>query len=127
MLIASRQNYAPASRGTITATAFGTGAQANPFYVNPPGAPTATSQQVRYDFNDLLGPGAYSVGNQDDMMGTAGLTYDVDGNWEVDYLLSTGRDVGETNTFGTVNGPASLQALNGTAQTGGSTTTNDLP
>ncbi len=33
----NRQNHARSARGTLTATAFRTGAQANPFYVNPPG------------------------------------------------------------------------------------------
>ena len=126
ILIASRQNYAPTSRGTVTATAFGTGAQANPFYVNPPGV-SAASQTVRYDFNALLGPGAYTKGAEDTMMGTVSFTYNVDDNWEVDFLSTEGRDSNETSTYNTVNGPSVLLALNGTATTGGNTTTSDIP
>ena len=75
---------AATSRGTLTATAFGTGTQANPFYTNPPGV-TATKQTIRYDFNTLLGPGATTDSGDDELIGDADLKWDVDGNWVVDF------------------------------------------
>jgi iron complex outermembrane receptor protein len=126
MLVSSRQNYAPTSRGTLTATAFGTGAQANPFYINPPGV-TATQQQVRYDFDALLGPGAYTKGTEDTLQASASFTYNVDDNWEIEFLSVAGRDINGTNTFNTVNGAAANLALNGSAQVSGSLTTSDIP
>ncbi|HWA68203.1 MAG TPA: TonB-dependent receptor plug domain-containing protein, partial [Rhizomicrobium sp.] len=42
-IYSNRQTLTPQSRGTIQATVFRTGAQANPFYVNPPGVVPGTA------------------------------------------------------------------------------------
>src|SRR5258708_2652508 len=64
----TRRATSNVSRGTLQATAFGPRAfppgstnfgQIHPVYIQPPGS-TATKQTIRYDFNQLLGPGAYS-------------------------------------------------------------------
>jgi len=61
LLYATRDVLGRRTRGTLQATAFQTGAQANPFYTNPVGyAGAATSQTIRWDSNALLGPGAYA-------------------------------------------------------------------
>ena len=107
------------SRGTLQATAFGTGAQANPFYTNPPGV-TATKQTIRYDFDQLLGPGATSAFGDDELVGDGALTWNVDGNWVVDLTASAGRSdsfVGQTH--GVVNQGMVTLDLNGTNQSGG--------
>ncbi len=110
------------SRGTIQVTAFGAGPQANPFYTNPPGvAATVTKQTIRYDFNPLLGPGAYQQLGDDELMGDANLTWNVDGNWTVDFLVSAGRSdsfVGQNH--GTVNQGMATLDINGTNQSSGS-------
>ena len=121
----SRKATNNVSRGTLQATAFGPGAtgiaagQINPFYTNPPGV-TATRQTIRYDFNQLLGPGAYHQFGDDELLGDATLTWNVDGNWNVDVLVSAGRSdsyVGQNH--GTVNQSMVTLALNGTNQTSG--------
>lgn len=119
------------SRGTLTATAFGPGytnaAQINPFYVNPPGV-TATKQTIRYDFDQLLGPGAESLGGGTWMYGSTSLDYKVTSDWTIDFLGMVGRsnDYAGDN-LGTVNSGTALLALNGTTQTGGSTVTTSIP
>jgi iron complex outermembrane receptor protein len=119
------------SRGTLTATAFGPGytnaAQINPFYVNPPGV-TATKQTIRYDFDQLLGPRAESLGGGTWMYGSTSLDYKVTSDWTIDFLGMVGRsnDYAGDN-LGTVNSGTALLALNGTTQTGGSTTTTSIP
>ncbi len=124
------------SRGTLQATAFGPGAfaptspnfgQINPFYTNPPGV-TATRQTIRYDFNKLLGPGAYSNFGDDELVGDANLNWNVDGNWNVDFLVSAGRSdsfVGQTH--GVVNQGMVTLDLNGTNQSGGTLPTGLTP
>jgi iron complex outermembrane receptor protein len=115
------------SRGTITATVYGAGPQANPFYTNPPGV-TATRQTIRYDFDSLYGPGALSTGGDDTFWGDASLSYNVDDNWIVDFMGVVGRDDAYAgNNFGLVSPASAFLALNGTAQTGGSTTATDIP
>jgi iron complex outermembrane receptor protein len=107
------------SRGTLQATAFGTGAQANPFYTNPPGI-TATKETIRYDFDQLLGPGAWSGYGDDELVGDATLTWNVTDNWTVDFQASAGRSdsfVGQNH--GTVNQSMATLDLNGTNQTSG--------
>ena len=107
------------SRGTLQATAFGSGAQANPFYTNPPGI-TATKQTIRYDFDQLLGPGAWSGYGDDELVGDATLTWNINDNWTVDLLASAGRSdsfVGQNH--GVVNQGVATLDLNGTNQTGG--------
>ncbi|HUE63874.1 MAG TPA: TonB-dependent receptor [Rhizomicrobium sp.] len=107
------------SRGTLQATAFGSGAQANPFYTNPPGI-TATKQTIRYDFDQLLGPGAWSGYGDDELVGDATLTWNVNDNWTVDLLASAGRsDSFVTQNHGVVNQGMVTLDLNGTNQTSG--------
>ena len=129
---ASRTSQQIQSRGTLTATAFGPGyttnaAQINPFYENPPGV-TATKQTIRYDFDQLLGPGALSLGGGTWMYGSTTLDYKVTSDWTIDFLGMVGRsnDYAGDN-LGTVNSGTALLALNGTTQTGGSTVTTSIP
>jgi iron complex outermembrane receptor protein len=131
----TRRATAAVSRGTLQATAFGPGAfapgstnfgQINPFYINPPGS-TATKQTIRYDFNKLLGPGAYSNSGDDELVGDGNLNWNVDGNWNVDFTISAGRSdsfVGQTH--GVVNQGMVTLDLNGTNQSGGAIPTGLL-
>jgi iron complex outermembrane receptor protein len=129
------------SRGTLsTATAFGPGApaptnpgQINPFYTNPPGV-NATKQTINYDFDQLLGPGAYSAFGDDELVGDARLNWNVDGNWTVELSASAGRSdsfVGQTH--GVVNQSMALldlngtNAANGTLPTGATLTSTSIP
>ncbi|HEX3755561.1 MAG TPA: TonB-dependent receptor [Rhizomicrobium sp.] len=123
LLYASRAVSARRSRGTLTATAFDTGAQANPFYVTPAGyTGTATSEQIRWDSNALLGPGAYNVSGGDTVYGDVNLEYRIGGDWAVDLLTMVGRDDSSYGFVNTLNASVATLALNGTPNTGGNTT-----
>jgi iron complex outermembrane recepter protein len=117
---------ASTSRGTVTATAFGTGPQADPFYINPPGV-TVTKQTIRWDADALLGPGAAATSGVNTEWGDATAEYHIDDNFVVNLLVSIGRTSSFSNTNGTVNASVANLALNGTSQTGGSTTTPAIP
>jgi iron complex outermembrane receptor protein len=123
---ATLRDTATTSRGTVTATAFGSGPQANPFYINPPGV-TAPKQTIRWDASALLGPGATSTSGVDTAWGDATAEYRIDDNFVVDLLVSAGRTTSFSNTDGTVNASVANLALNGTSQTGGSATTPAIP
>ena len=93
LLYATRDVLGRRSRGTLQATAFQTGAQANPFYTNPVGyAGAATSQTIRWDSNALLGPGAYNFSNDQTVYGDVNIEYKMFGDWTVDLLALVGRD-----------------------------------
>lgn len=116
------------SRGSANGvTVFGSGAQANPFYLNPPGVTGVSKQSIRYDFDDLLGPGALSYGGDLPINAHTSLDYNVDDNWNIGFDAVVGRNDAYTGSSGTVNGPLSLLGLNGTANSGGSTTSTDIP
>ncbi len=123
LLYAARDVRARRSRGTLTATAFQTGAQANPFYTNPAGyAGAATSQTIRWDSNALLGPGAYSFSNDQTVYGDVNIEYKMFGDWTVDLLALVGRDDSAVGFNGGLNASAATLALNGTTNSGGNTT-----
>jgi iron complex outermembrane receptor protein len=127
----SRTSQQIQSRGTLTATAFGPGnantTQINPFYVNPPGV-VANKQTIRYDFDQLLGPGALSLGGGTWYYGTTSLDFKLTSDWTLDFLGMVGRSSDYAgDNLGTVNSGTALLALNGTTQTGGSTTTTSIP
>jgi iron complex outermembrane recepter protein len=130
LIYGQRKSAQKASRGTLTATAFGNApgnVQSNPFYINPPGV-TATRQEVRYNFDQLLGPGAESQGGDSFLSGHADLTYRLFGDWEANFLVSSGRDDAyAAENLNAVDTGQALLALNGTTQTGGSMVATAIP
>ena len=120
LLYSRRRGTSLTGAGTVQATVFQTGAQANPFYVNPPGV-TATSQTVRWDSTGLVGP-AKSRNDSDSMYANFTASYSITDNWHADLLASAGRDESSTFTVGTINSSVALLALNGTTNGGGATT-----
>lgn len=118
----------PMARGTLTATAFGTGAQANPFYTNPAGyTGTATSQTVRWDADTLLGPGAYGLDDAKDMYIDATLDYRIFADWHFTALALYGSEDNTVASYGTLCGSCADLALNGTTNTSGSLTQVSVP
>jgi iron complex outermembrane receptor protein len=121
-LIANRKDVTYSSAGTITATAFGTGAQANPFYINPPGV-TATSQTVRYDFGKLI-PQNIAPQGASTMYGSINLRYGFDQGflkgWEANVWAVTAQDNAYADVYNGFCNSCALLALNGTTQTNGS-------
>jgi len=132
MVYATRRNSAPTSAGTLQATAFSTGTQANPFYVRPAGyTGTATSETIRWDADGLLGPGT-AFAAADTMYGDMQAEYRLGknflgGDFVVDILALGARDDSQSGTYNTLNQSVATLALNGTTNTGGSLTTPSIP
>ncbi len=127
----NRQNSSRAARGTLTATAFRTGAQANPFYVNPPGVTPGTTagdrQTVRWSADELLGPGAYNDNSSINYYVSGNVEWRVDENWRVTGLALIGRETHNTESNGQLCGSCANLALNGTTNSGGSLTQPSIP
>ena len=128
----------PVSRGTLTAIAFGpgsantqplvvagqaaAGAQTNPFYQAGSSGLTS-SEGIRYDFNSLLGPGAYTKGGQLDVFVAGGIDVNLFGDWVATLSGTAGVDWSSSKSRGTVNATAANMALNGTANVNGTAVT----
>lgn len=124
MLYSTNEAVTYGAAGTLTATAFSTGPQANPFYVNPPGV-TATKQTVRYDFNGLI-PQSIQPSGHDDIYAHVEGDYNINDNWVVTATAVAAKDSSFSYTYGGLCASCASLALNGTAQTTGSTTTADV-
>jgi iron complex outermembrane receptor protein len=140
----THDTYAPASRGTVSAQVYGPTAatggagsnattaaaaaagEINPFFVGNSVTGTA-SEFVRYDFNSLLGPGAYSKNDTSALFMTSGLTYDLGSDREL--VLSTvfGANTIYVKNSGQVAQAEALMALNGTTASAGVPGTNSEP
>lgn len=123
-LMANRKGVTSSSAGTISATAFGAGAQANPFYTNPPGV-TATSQTVRYDFSKLI-PENIAPQGASTMYGNINVRYAFDKGflqgWDANFWAVTAQNNSYADVYNGFCNSCALLALNGTTQTSGSTT-----
>jgi iron complex outermembrane receptor protein len=118
------------SRGVLTATAFGPGSgkgnQINPFYIPVPGSATGT-ETVRYDFNQLLGPGANTKFGTEVVMGTVNLDIKLGGDWIASIDGLAGATQNFARTVGVICTPCANLALNGTTNASGSLTTSSTP
>ncbi|MBA2587138.1 MAG: TonB-dependent receptor plug domain-containing protein, partial [Alphaproteobacteria bacterium] len=123
-IYSSRQTLTPQSRGTIQATVFRTGTQANPFYVNPPGVVPGTTagdtQTIRWDADELLRPGAYINNSAPVWYGTLNAEYRINDNWRATAFLMEGQDRTTSVTAGVLCQSCATLALNGTTNTAGS-------
>lgn len=122
-----RRNATVTGAGTVQATVFQTGAQANPFYTNPAGyAGSATSQTIRWDATDLFGPAVSRTGS-DSVYASFTADYRINDNWNFDFLAAVGRDVSDNFSEGTINGSVANLALNGTTNGGGNLSSISIP
>lgn len=119
------------ARGTLTTTVFRTGPQANPFYTNPPGIAAGTaagdSQQVRWDADELLGPGATSFNNATDYYVSGTLEYRLGDNFRITGLGLFGREDSFVGDQGRLCVSCANLALNGTTNSGGDPTKPSIP
>ena len=107
-------NSSDTARGTLTATAFAAGAQANPFYTNVPGS-AAASQSLRFDADQLLGPGgAQTYNNANDWYIDGNFEYKINDNWRITGLALEGGEQSYVGNFGLLCVPCADLALNGT-------------
>ena len=130
VVYSKRKNFAALSRGTVTATVYGPGSgkggQINPFYVNPTGS-TATSQTIRWDANDLLGPGAYADSGATSFFVNAQAQYKLDDNFILTVAGTAGNDESREQRVGVVCGSCANLALNGTTNGSGNATIASIP
>ena len=127
VVVSDLTNKQPTAVGTVTATVYDTGPQANPFYQNVPGS-TATSETIRLNGDQLLGNGsANSFNNQEDFYLNTNLNYKLGG----DFVLSAVNVIGGENSYvgntGELCTSCAYLALNGTTNSGGSTTLSAIP
>jgi iron complex outermembrane receptor protein len=116
--------------GTLTATVYGTGAQANPFFVAPPGT-NATKETIRFSsaslLDPLLGP-SHSLNGAENGYLDLNLAYAVPGgDWRVTFSNVAGKDHSYNYNNGSLCAACAYLALNGTVQSGGSTTSVSIP
>jgi iron complex outermembrane receptor protein len=130
LVYSNRRNLTRNTRGTIQATIFGPGSpnasQINPFFVRPAGS-TATSETIRFDANELLGPGAQTEAGEETAYVSGGFEYKITNDWRA----TVGGVLGFSNSFtdqtGQLCGSCALLALNGTTNGGGNLTTPSIP
>jgi iron complex outermembrane receptor protein len=129
-----RDTFTNNARGGIQATVFRTGPQANPFYVNPPGVspfladgvtpnPGYDKQTIRWNADQLLGPGAYTDNSAKTYIATANAEWNFSDDFRFTAMALFGEDRTAQAQDGSLCTSCATLALNGTVQTNGSTTT----
>jgi iron complex outermembrane recepter protein len=115
-------------RGTTNSRAFQTGAQANPFYQNPVGyTGPATFQQVQFNFDQLLGPGAYNLVNNRNYYAAGNVEYKLGETWRVTGMGLYAHSFSRTQTVGTVCSSCANLYLNGTTNSSGNLNQPSIP
>jgi iron complex outermembrane receptor protein len=130
LVYSDRRNLTRDSRGTVQATVFGPGsANANqiyPFFQAPAGVAT-TSESIRFDANQLLGPGAQTKAGEEAAYISGSAEYRLNDKWRA----TAGGVLGFSNSFtdatGFLCGSCANLALNGTTNGAGSLTTPSIP
>jgi iron complex outermembrane receptor protein len=127
ILYAQRQDHGVSGAGSVSnVTAFGTGAQANPFFAVPPGyaGPAVTRETVYANLDPILGGrGTYNTDGATTMFADVSAEYRLFGDFVVNGLAVAGRDDSYQRGQGTANASSVDLALNGTANNAGNTTT----
>jgi iron complex outermembrane receptor protein len=122
MIYSIRKGVSYTESATVNGvTAYGAGAQANPFYQNPVGV-TATKQAVRVDLTGLL-PNSISPQGDNDIYGNLNAQWRINDGLELTAFYVIGQDDSYSDTYGGICSACANLALNGTTQSGGSTTT----
>ncbi|HEX3755135.1 MAG TPA: TonB-dependent receptor, partial [Rhizomicrobium sp.] len=109
---------------TLTATAFGSGTQVNPFYQTPVAG--LTKEEIRWDATDLLGPGT-AFASADTAYGDLQAEYRLGDNFVFNLLALAARDDSQSGTYNTLNQSVATLALNGTTNTAGNAATASIP
>ena len=130
LVYSDRSTINATGRGGIQARVFQTDAanatgdptnaiqQANPFYINPPGQ-TGTTQVIRWNADQLLGPGAKNENSAETWYATINAEYRLGENFRVNLFGMIGQDQTLAQTTGTLCTSCATLALNGTTNTTG--------
>lgn len=109
----------------LSATVFGSGPQANPFYQNVPGS-TASAEKVFFNTAGLV-PNQVTHEGSDTVYGNFGLDWNIDDNWHLTASNTAGYDVNHSNVLNKFCASCVDLALNGTTNSSGSLTTASIP
>jgi iron complex outermembrane receptor protein len=112
------------------ATVFGTGAgaagQQNPFFTAPAGAPAATTEVINWLALRDDGKYGYTESQQDVVYGNLVVDYAFNEKWSMTFADSFGWNRSSLDGFKQFCGACATLALNGTTQSGGSTTASSV-
>ena len=130
-IYSNRQNRQDVARGSVTATIFGPGAanasQVNPFFQLPAALAGATSAQVLWQADELLGRGAHIDSAAETFYSALKADYTLGEKWTATVGMVLGRDVSRQQNVGQLCVSCAYLAINGTTNSGGSTTTVSIP
>jgi iron complex outermembrane receptor protein len=130
VVYSNRTDSQKLTRGTIQATIFGPGSantsQINPFFVGIPGNP-ATAESIRFDADQLLGPGAKTDSGEQNFYASGNAEYKFNDNWRFTAGGVVGASDSKLFTHGQLCGSCALLALNGTTNGAGSLTAASIP
>ena len=115
---------------TVYGPTSGKGGQINPFYQAPAGSPGSTASEM-VSWVDLMGGGngtnyGENLLNEEAFYAQGKLAYKISSEWQATFSDALGVDHYDTSTLNAFCGSCATLALNGTAQSGGSTTTTDV-
>jgi iron complex outermembrane receptor protein len=99
-------------------------AQANPFYVNPPGQ-TGAVQTIRWNADELLGPGAINENSAETWYASSTAEYRISDRFRITALGMIGQDNTLALTTGSLCTACALLALNGTTNANGLANTSN--
>src|SRR5262249_25830928 len=85
------------------------------------------AETVRFQADQLFGPGAHQTGGAESLFGTIGLDAQLKGTWHASLGATLGEDNSRLRRDGALCVSCALLALNGTTNTGGSTTAPSVP
>jgi iron complex outermembrane receptor protein len=113
------------------ATVFGSGAgvagQQNPFFTAPAGAPDANTEIINWLALRDDGDYGYTEAQQDVIYGNLVVDYDINEKWSLTFADSFGWNRSSLDGFNQFCAACATLALNGTTQSGGSTTASNIP
>ena len=109
------------------ATVFGTGAQANPFFTAPAGTPEATTEVINWIALREDGKHGHIESQQDVVYGNVVFDYQLNDQWSMSFADSFGWNRSSRDGFNEFCGACAMLGLNGTTQSGGSTTASSVP
>ncbi len=131
LVYARQRNVTEVNRGSVTATVYGPGSappggvgQINPFFAGPAGVTTET---VRFQADELFGPGAKFTGGAESLFATFNAEFRFPGEWRANVGSTIGKDDSRQRRDGALCVSCALLGLNGTTNSAASVTTPSVP
>ena len=132
LLYNRNQTKADSGPGQLnSATVFGTGVgvagQQNPFFTAPAGAPAANTEIINWLATREDEKYGFTESQQDVVYANVVLDYNINDKWSLTAADSIGWNRSSLDGFKQFCAPCAMLALNGTTQSGGSTTASSIP